>query len=137
MPRILLVEDEKQIASLIKAVLRDHEVTFFDNAEQALEYIRKSYKSGTPFDWVITDKGLAGQMDGFGLAEGLQKEHLGRPFVTLLTGSAVKVKQNNSADQLRQKGIHQVMGKPFNIAELTDSVRLAREFGKQAKIPQV
>ena len=133
---ILLVEDDKSIVPLIERVFNGHKITVFDNAEQALEELRKNQKLGVFFDWIITDKGLKGKMDGFDLAKAVKEDRLGNPFVTLLTGSAVQVQDQNTAQQLREKGIHQLMGKPFDIKQLKNSVNDAREFNKQSQVPQ-
>lgn len=133
---ILLVEDEKVIVSLIKAVLNGHNVTVFDNAEQALEKLRKDQKSGVYFDWVITDKGLKGKRDGFGLVADIKIGNLGNPFVTMISGSASDIQRDNSPAQLKEKGIHQLMGKPFDVTEMTNAVNLAREFGRKSQNPQ-
>lgn len=140
---ILLVEDDESAARLIQTVLRGHKFTVFDNEEQALNRLRGSKKLGEVFDWVITDKGLKdnkGGVDkegGFKVAKAIQEEGLGKPFVTLFTGSADEVRTTYSEDQLRQKGIHQVLGKPFPVAEMTQAVDLVRDFGKKSNTPLV
>lgn len=133
---ILLVEDESALVPLIKIPLNGHNVTVFDNAEQALEELRKYQESGLCFDWIITDKGLKGKMNGIDLAKAIKDEQLGNPFVTLFTASALEIQNNNSAQQLEEKGIHQIMGKPFKPSDFTNAVLLAREFGKKLQVPQ-
>lgn len=133
---ILLVEDEKGIEELIKAVLEDHNITSFTNAEAAVAALRKAKKNGSSFDWVITDKGLDGKMDGFDLARLIKNEALGNPFVTMITGSADVIREENTTNELKEKGIDQLMGKPFNINELTDSVDVVRKSVKQSQDPQ-
>jgi len=130
--KILLVEDEMTIVPLIKRVLKEHNVTSFASAEEALDALRK----GALFDWVITDRGLAGEMDGFGLADIIKNDELGHPFVTLLTASATAIEKDNSPAELKKKGIHQLMGKPFDVKQLKNSVNDAREFNKQSQVPQ-
>lgn len=129
---ILLVEDEVTIVPLIERVLKGHNVTSFASAEEALDALRK----GALFDWVITDRGLAGKMDGFGLADAIKSKRFGNPFVTMLTGSAATIQKESSPDQLREKGIHQLMGKPFNTQELKGSVNTVRDFMKHSQNPQ-
>jgi len=131
---ILLVEDDTDLVPLIKNALKGHNVTVFDNAEQALEKLRES--QGVPFDWIVTDKGLKGKMDGFDLAKAVKEEGFGTPFVTLFTASASEVQDQNSTEQLRKKGIHQVMGKPFKSPDFKNGIQLAGEFGKRAQVPQ-
>jgi CheY-like chemotaxis protein len=133
---ILLVEDDEFIVPLVERALKGHKVTVFDNAEQALDKLRESQRLGMSFDWIITDKGLVGELDGFDLAKAVRDEQLGNPFVTLFTGSAVQVQGENTVQQLREKGIHQVIEKPFKREGFANAIQLAREFNKQSQVPQ-
>ena len=133
---ILLVEDGKSIVPLIERALKGHKVTVFDNVEQALGKLRESQRLGMSFDWVITDRGLVGKLDGFDLAKAVKHEQLGNPFVTLFTASSVQVQRENSAQELNDKGIHQVMGKPFKFPDFNSAIQLARKFNKQSQVPQ-
>ena len=134
--KTLLVEDDKSVVLLIKRVLNGHNVTSFESAEEALDELRKSKEAGISFDWVITDNGLAGKMDGFGLADAIKSRRFGNPFVTMLTASAVSIQKENSQDQLEKKGINQLIGKPFNVQALSNSVNTVRDFIKQSQNPQ-
>ncbi|MBI2049617.1 response regulator [Candidatus Roizmanbacteria bacterium] len=133
---ILLVEDEPMITMLIEDVLAYHNITSFTAAEKALDELRKAKGVGSSFDWVITDKGLEGKMDGFGLADLIKNEKLGNPYVTLLTGSAAVIEKENTPEELKDKGIDHLMGKPFKLEELEDSVKTVRKFIEQSQSPQ-
>lgn len=124
---ILLVEDQMNMVPIIERALKGHNVTSLASAEEALDALRK----GALFDWIITDKRLAGEMDGFGLADYIKKEHLGDPYVTMLTGSAIDIRKEHTADGLLQKGINQLIDKPLNRNDLTNSVQNVRDFMKQ------
>lgn len=127
---ILIVEDEPQIVSLEEDILEGHYVTIFNNAEQALDELRKRKEEGSSFDWVITDLRLP-RMNGLELAEKIMDEKLGSPFVTMLTAMASSVEEYNSPEQLREKGVHSVMDKPFKRQQLLDLVSTARKFRMQ------
>lgn len=135
---ILLVEDEKPIASLIKTLLNGdgHNITSFESAEEALNELKKAKEAGRSYDWVITDRGLAGQMDGFGLVSAIKRDKLGSPFVTMISGSAGTIQRDNTQVQLEVEGIHQLMGKPFDLKELSNSAQTARQFQRQFQNPQ-
>lgn len=133
---ILLVEDEEGIKDIIKTVLEGHNITSFTNAEDAVAALKKAKENGSSFNWVITDNGLEGKMNGFDLAGLIKNEKFGNPFVTMVTGSAQTIIQENTEIELKNKGIDQLMGKPFNINELTDSVDVVRKFIKQSQDPQ-
>lgn len=133
---ILLVEDDADTLPLIEKALKGHKVTVFDNVDQALDKLRENQKLGMPFDWIITDRRLVGELDGFDLAKAIKDEQFGNPFVTLFTGDASIIQDQNSEQQLKEKGIHQVMGKPFKRSDFTDAIQLAREFSRQSHVPQ-
>lgn len=134
---ILLVEDEKSLVPVIELALEAHNVTAFESAEEALDALRRAKEEGASFDWVITDRGLAGKMDGFGLAGLIKKDQLGNPYVTMISGSAGSIRDEKSPEQLEKEGINQLIGKPFNpIKELNNSVNIVREFRQQSQNPQ-
>ncbi len=66
--KILVVDDEPMMGPMIKRILRDHEVVFAPQAQQALELIG----SGVPFDLVLADVVMP-DMDGIGLHQALVK----------------------------------------------------------------
>ena len=125
---ILLVEDNLPITSLLIEVLKGHTIENTTTAENAIEILRKAKKEGKGFDWVITDKGLAGEGDGFTVAEAIQSEKLGCPFVTMFTGSAKDVLDENPGDRLQERGVHDIIAKPFRIKEFVEKIPEVRKF---------
>ena len=64
--RVLLAEDDPQVADLVEAMLRDlgHDVCLTENAEAALAVL----KAGEPFDLLLTDLIMPGDKSGVDLA---------------------------------------------------------------------
>ena len=137
--KILIVEDEEDLAELWTEQLGDNHqgdnVTTFVTAEIALDFLRRSKRI---FDWVITDRGLAWKMDGFGLAEAIKNEHLGgQPYITMITGKADEIRANNTDDQLKEKGIDSLLGKPFRKKHLLEMAETVRKSRSQSEVPLV
>ena len=57
-------------------------------------------------------------------------------FVVLFTGSAIEVRHENTDQQLKEKGIHHVLGKGSVVADFKNAIQLAREFQRQFQSPQ-
>ena len=87
--RVLLAEDDAQVAELVEAMLRDlgHEVTLTENADVALAALR----AGTPFDLLLTDLIMPGDKSGVDLA---------REAVTLRPGLPVILSSGYTGDVL-------------------------------------
>ena len=69
-------------------------------------------------------------------AKAIMDERLGNPFVVLFTGSAIEVRHENTDQQLKEKGIHHVLGKGSVVADFKNAIQLAREFQRQFQSPQ-
>lgn len=124
---ILVAEDDSGAAALLSATLQGHNVVMVVSAQDALEELRAASREGRNYDWVITDNGLMdSDHGGFIISEAIKSEGLGRPFVTMLTGSANEVRQSHSGDRLHQLGVDDLMGKPFRPSDLLRKEELVR-----------
>jgi PAS domain S-box-containing protein len=77
--RVLLVEDDGQVAELVEAMLRDlgHEVQVAQNASEALAILR----AGQPLDLMLTDLIMPGDKSGVDLAREAVALRPGLPIV--------------------------------------------------------
>ena len=122
--RVLLVEDNEEVAAGTEALLSmmGHQVTYAFNADTAaamLETARAESTAGFPFDVVLSDIHMPGQMNGIDLAEMLQRFEPRIPVI-LVTGYAEEL------DRARQVGAR-VLSKPFDIALLDSLLRAIRD----------
>jgi CheY-like chemotaxis protein len=103
--RVLLVDDEPDVLSAIAEALREagYHVTGSINAEDALRCLRGSL----PYDALVTDILMPGDLNGSALAARIREEHPALP-VLFVTGVA------RPADHLRPEQHHDpVLKKPF------------------------
>ncbi len=109
-PRILIVEDQPELASFIEEQLRDtFETRVAHNGFRALEILQSN-----PADLIISDI-MMPDMDGFRFRENLNQREAFRdiPFIFLTARSL-------EADRLRafRLGVDDYLLKPFSVAEL-------------------
>jgi PAS domain S-box-containing protein len=116
--RILLIEDEAaQRTSLTRGLERlGYKVTARADGRTALAAFRKKPSA---FDLVITDQ-IMPKMSGLELAKALVKLRPDIPII-LCTGFSEKV----DGGTVGQKGIHELVMKPFTIQEITRAIRAA------------
>jgi signal transduction histidine kinase/FixJ family two-component response regulator len=127
--RVLLVEDNEEVAAGTEALLTmmGHQVTYVFNADTAvtlLETARADAPADFPFDVVLSDIHMPGQLNGIDLAEMLQRFEPRIPVI-LVTGYAEEL------DRARQVGAR-VLSKPFDIALLDSLLREIRERAQNA-----
>jgi PAS domain S-box-containing protein len=108
--RILVVDDEAQLARMASLALgqRGHDVEAARSGEEAVAELERDQ-----FDLVVSDLGLGAGMNGWDLAEIVRRRWPGTTFV-LVTGWGPAI----SAREARERGVHQVLAKPYRIAEL-------------------
>ena len=113
MKRILVVDDETDIAEAIKAVLEmeDYRVETARNGRECLAYL----SAGKP-DLILLDVMMPG-MDGFEVLERMQTEGYNVPVVMM---SAVQPGRS-----LSRYGLKTFMRKPFTLDSLLESVEQA------------
>jgi PAS domain S-box-containing protein len=108
--RILVVEDEQQLARMAGLVLRQrgHDVVLAASVEEALVYLNQA-----PFDLVISDLGLGPGQNGWDLAGAVRERWPTTRFV-LVTGWGAAI----DPAEARARGVDQVIAKPYRIADL-------------------
>jgi signal transduction histidine kinase/ActR/RegA family two-component response regulator len=107
---ILVVDDEPQLARMAALALaqRGHHVLVARSGEEALAELQQRRA-----DLVVSDLGLGSGINGWDLAEEVRKRWPGTCFV-LVTGWGAAI----TPDEARERGVHQVLAKPYRIAEL-------------------
>ena len=109
--RILVVEDEQQLARMASLVLnqRGHQAVVANTGEQAVAFLEKE----PAFDLVISDLGLGPGRNGWDLAETVRHRWPDTRFV-LVTGWGAAI----DLAEARARGVDRVIAKPYRIAEL-------------------
>lgn len=123
-PRILLVEDEEQIAAMSSDVLGElgYRVTVAHNAERALEIFSGALENG-PFDLVFSDVVMPGEMNGVALAQEIHRLSPATPIL-MTTGY-----NDQMALEGPQAEAMDVLGKPYRPADLIERVQAALRNG--------
>jgi signal transduction histidine kinase len=109
--RILVVEDEQQLARMASVVLnqRGHHAVVATSGEQAITLL----ETEQPFELVISDLGLGPGPNGWELADAVRRRWPQTCFV-LVTGWGAAI----DPGQARERGVDRVLAKPYRIAEL-------------------
>ena len=107
---ILVVDDEPQLARMAALALaqRGHQVLVARSGEEAVAQFEQRRA-----DLVVSDLGLGSGMNGWDLADVVRKRWPGTCFV-LVTGWGAAI----TPDEARERGVDQVLAKPYRIAEL-------------------
>ena len=119
--RILLVEDEAAVASMLRMVLEvhDYEVEIAASARAGIETLRRG-----SFAVVITDMKMESETSGFEVARAAAS-HPDKPAVLILTGFPML------ARDWKKAGAHAVLQKPAEMGRLLQSVRTLLEERQQ------
>jgi CheY-like chemotaxis protein len=111
--RILLAEDDLQVADLVEAMLRDlgHEVRLAENADAALAVLQ----AGEPFDLLLTDLIMPGDKSGVDLA---------REAVALRPGLPVILSSGYTGDvlSLAEEAPWPLLRKPYGPEQLARAI---------------
>ncbi len=123
--RILLVEDERKVASFVARALREkaYSVDVAGTGEAGLEMA-----AAAPYDAILLDIRLPG-MDGFEVCRAMRQAGIEAP-VLMLTARGLVQERVEGLDA----GADDYLTKPFALAELEARVRalIRRGFGKSA-----
>jgi CheY-like chemotaxis protein len=124
--RVLVIEDEPTVASLVADVLREegHDVETILDSVAALERLTQQ-----EFDLVICDLKMP-KLDGRALyEEGLRRGRIRRDGILFITGDTLRPR---TLDFVRRDGLP-YLAKPFLVEELTQTVRevLSRRDGSR------
>ncbi|MAE29347.1 MAG: response regulator transcription factor [Planctomycetota bacterium] len=129
MTRILLVEDEELVGTMVRMNLESegHEVVWLRDAEAAWQTLASS---AGRFDLVLLDIALPG-MSGLDLLEKLRAAELGTPVLMLTARSDVSTKV-----AALDHGADDYLTKPFDVPELVARVKaMIRRSQAEREIP--
>ena len=112
--RILLVEDERRVASFVSRALREnsYSVDLAETGEKAIELARQ-----TPYDSILLDVRLPG-VSGLEVCRELREAHIDTPILMLTARSLVEQRVEGL-----DAGADDYLTKPFAVAELLARVR--------------
>jgi DNA-binding response OmpR family regulator len=110
--RVLVVEDEEQLARMARIVLtqQGHEVVVAASGEDALECLESE-----GFNLIVSDLGLGSGQNGWDLARETRLRWPGTYFV-LVTGWGAAIDPREA----RARGVDEVLAKPYRIADLRE-----------------
>ncbi len=119
MPRILIVDDEPSILSVLGTLLKaqSHEVTPARSGEAALTLLKQQ-----SFDLMISDIRM-GSMDGMQLLQQVRREHPGLAVIMLTAFGTVE-----TAVEAMKEGAFDYVTKPFKVDELLITVQRALQY---------
>jgi two-component system response regulator PilR (NtrC family) len=123
---ILVVDDEQSMREFLAICLRraGHQVTAAQNGTAAIALLDK-----TPFDVVVTDLKMPGDIDGIGLLKAIKaKDYAIPPEVILVTAYATA----DTALAAMKLGAYDYLTKPFQVDEI--NVVIARALEKRALV---
>ncbi|MEA1996521.1 MAG: PAS domain-containing protein [Gemmatimonadota bacterium] len=128
--RVLLMDDEKSIRSISGKMLKHlgHEVKFAHDGGEAVRLYRKAMDSDKPFDVVIMDLTIPGNMGG---KEAIRKLQEVDPDVRAIVSSGYS--NDPVLSDFRKYGFRSVVSKPYNIEELKEKV--CRVILEKDKVP--
>ena len=111
--KMLLIEDEDDLRSLLEEYLKDSglAVASFGSADKALPYWESH--AGT-IELVLTDIRMPGLIDGIGLARAIRKHPGLQPSIVMISGFEPPPRQ-----MLLELGVTEFISKPFRISELS------------------
>jgi len=111
---VLIVEDNPEVAEVCRSYLEQlgFRTEHAGSADQAMERLRP----GAPFDLVVSDILMPGEMNGVDLARQLQRARPGLPII-LATG------YSNSAEQASREGFA-VLRKPYDLEAIQRAIRV-------------
>jgi CheY-like chemotaxis protein len=122
-PLVLVVDDEEHMLNTVRFILESDGfgVMTARNAEEARELALSMKAKQVPFDLILTDIQMPG-ITGVELVDQLRGLGVRAP-VLVMTGYNTK----GTADELRRKGLGEVLEKPFEEEDLLVRVRLLCE----------
>ena len=119
MPRILIVDDEPSILSVLGTLLKaqSHDVTPARSGEVALTLLKQQ-----SFDLMISDIRM-GSMDGMQLLQTVRRDHPGLAVIMLTAFGTVE-----TAVEAMKEGAFDYVTKPFKVDELLITVQRALQY---------
>jgi len=133
---ILVIDDDDRVRTLLRDILLSagHRVIEASDGESGMRYLEK----GELVDMVLTDLGMP-LKNGWEVAKWIKTKRPQLPVV-LITGWGT----NLDEEKIKESGVDSIIGKPFEVNEILDTVNLftkiikrsmaasiAGDFGKQ------
>lgn len=117
MPTVLVIEDQVETSTLIKSILKLHQidVVAFEMAQDGIDYAREN-----PPDLILMDL-LLPRMDGF-TAIGIIKQDDNLRHIPVVAVTAASIA--NAHQRLEAVGADGFITKPFNIPDLLAQVKM-------------
>ncbi|NPA95319.1 MAG: response regulator [Thermodesulfobacteria bacterium] len=118
--RVLVLDDEEMILELVTDIfkLMDFEVVSVTNSNEAIEEFKKAMDSGRPFDLVLFDMTLPGDMDG---ADVLREVRKLDPSIKAIVSSGYT--QDKIKTVAGEHGFDAAVPKPYSISVLKETVQ--------------
>ncbi len=113
---ILVIDDDDRVRTLLRDILlfERHQVIEASDGESGMRYLEK----GGSVDIVLTDLGMP-LKNGWEVAKWIKRELPHIPVV-LVTGWGT----NLDEEKVKESGIDMIIGKPFQVNEILESVHL-------------
>ena len=113
---ILVIDDDDRVRTLLRDILlfERHQVIEASDGESGMRYLEK----GGLVDIVLTDLGMP-LKNGWEVAKWIKKE-LPQIPVVLITGWGT----NLDEEKVKESGIDMIIGKPFQVNEILETVHL-------------
>ena len=113
---ILVIDDDDRVRTLLRDILlfERHQVIEASDGESGMRYLEK----GGLVDMVLTDLGMP-LKNGWEVAKWIKRE-LPQIPVVLITGWGT----NLDEEKVKESGIDMIIGKPFQVNEILESVHL-------------
>ena len=139
---VLYIEDSQVVTLATRRILEQHglKVLHFVSVEDALEYYDEVSQGGgeTPFDLVLTDARLKGQLAGVDLVDHLRGEFaLGRDAMPIIVMTGDENAGNQA--QLLRGGANDLVSKPVDnqllMTKILFQLRVARRVRERRRVP--
>jgi DNA-binding response OmpR family regulator len=113
---ILVIDDDDRVRTLLRDILlfEGHQVIEASDGESGMRYLEK----GGSVDIVLTDLGMP-LKNGWEVAKWIKRE-LPQIPVVLITGWGT----NLDEEKVKESGIDMIIGKPFQVNEILETVHL-------------
>jgi PAS domain S-box-containing protein len=131
--RVLVVDDNATNRRIVAETLDGWElsVALCASAAEAVEQLRQAFRSGRPFDLLISDVNMP-QTDGFTLLEQVRRDPTLADIPAILLTSG---ERPEDAQHCQQLGVAQRLMKPVKQSELLDAIQQALGLAEAAEAP--
>jgi len=120
MSRIMIVDDEEAIREIMTLFLKrdGHDITAISSGSEAVKNFKSNINSGTPFDLVILDANIPGDIGAIEIIESIKKHD---PDISAVITSGDSV--GGAMKKPEEFGFAKALKKPFKSADLLNLVK--------------